>query len=140
MEVFIKSGIVEKNPVISMIMKYQKHRWLKTHLIKEDMTKSKIEAVGLLYALRHIKPKYHKKKIKVYTDSHYLKEALQKKKGKYKNKTSVAVMESLRDYVDGFPNITLHNFPDGCEDCEELMHVYLECGLDGIELDEKEPL
>ena len=136
-EIYAKSGILKKTPVVSIILSSSKYRWVKSFQWKEEVTKPFIEAIGLYYALKHIKSKFMKKDITVYVDSPYLMNALEKKDDKYVNNTKLEAMERLRNKIDSFHNITISEMPDN-ESAEELDHIYLECALDGIEIDEKD--
>jgi ribonuclease HI len=137
-DIYIKSGLVSDKPVIAFILKSRKYRWLKTCLVKQKLTKKQIESMGVIYALKHIKPKYYKKKIKLYLDSQYLMTMLAMNGRQYKvNNSSVLITKDLRDFMMRFNNLKIDKMNE-CEDVEELIHVYKECGLDDIELNEKE--
>jgi len=44
----------------------------------------------------------------------------------------------LRDIVGTFSNLKIKDFDENCECKEELEHIFIECALDNIEIDEKE--
>lgn len=132
------------NPAISIILKSQKHKWTKAFLINKDLptnsfTKSiTLDALSLLYALKHIKDRYRKKKVSVYSDSAHIMAALKSMRGKYINKTKIHTIECLRDAIGTFSNISINKFPKKCSYKEELEHIFIECALDKIEIDEKD--
>jgi O-succinylbenzoate synthase len=142
--VYAKSGVLEETPVVSFILESQKHTWTKAHQVKYELPsnsfsrKVAMDAMGILYALKHIKRKYKKKKVTVYCDSAHVLTALQKKDGEYINKTSIDLVEKLRDHMDSFNNIESKPFIDECPKLEDLEHIFVECALDGIEIDEKD--
>ena len=150
--VYVKSGVVErkdgrkkvKRNVVAIILQATRYRRLKTlHL--PEMTKPQLAAVALTFALNHIKPKFRKKRIKIFTDSAFLHQVTkQDRKGNYVVGSRLEPVLVLRDTLDRFPDTKLYlpakdkkkKWKD--ENWEELMHVYQECGLDDIILDEDE--
>jgi ribonuclease HI len=139
-EVYCKSGILDnKQRTISFIIKSSKYKWLRAMNVNNggNLTQNQLESIGLLFALNHIKSKYRKKKVVVYTDSYYLTNALAKKNGEFINKTNVYATDGLRSFMGSFNNLKIKEFPED-EHRDELIHVYTECGLDNIELNEKD--
>ena len=57
--------------------------------------------------------------------------------GYIRGQSSVKTMKHLRRILLEIPNIEIKKM-EPCDDVEELLHVYKECGLDDIELDEKD--
>lgn len=141
---YLKSGTLKGHSVITLILKSQKHKWTKAFKIKSDLpensyTKSiTLDAIGTLYGLRHIKEKYKKKKVTIYTDSSHVHLALKTKGDKYINKTRIKSINNLRDFIGTFGNISIKKFFDKCEYKNELEHIFIECALDNIEIDEKD--
>jgi hypothetical protein len=142
--IYIKAGTIKGNSVISLILKSQKYKWTKTFRIEENLPKNSftksitLDALCMLYALRHVKDRYRKKKVLVYSDSSHLIGALKKKNGEYTNKTKIGMIDNLRNYIGTFSNLHIKNFTKECEYKEELEHIFVECALDQIEIDEKD--
>ena len=132
-EVYTKSGIINDQPVSAFILKSHRHKWLKTQKFDTHVTKKQADSLGLIWALKHIKTKHKKKKIIIYTDSEYMTEFL----SDLNKSSSVNSTKSLRDCLSEFVEWEVKPFPLN-ELSEELNHIYQECGLDGIELEEKE--
>lgn len=138
-ELYVKSGLIRKKPVIAFILKAPKHRWLKTKVLEDNLTKKQLESMGCLIALSHIKRKHYKDNATIYTDSTYLLDILDMDAdGNFiRQNTSVDITKHLRYLIKDMGRIQIMQMPDD-EDCEELHHVYQECGLDHIELEEKD--
>jgi len=142
--IYVKAGTLKGSSTVSIILKSQKYRWTKTFLINQNLpnnsfTKSvTLDALGMLFALKHIKNRYRKKKVVVYSDSGHIKSALKVKDDEYINKTKIQVIENLRDTIGTFSNLSVQDFSEKCEYKEELEHMFIECALDKIEIDEKD--
>lgn len=143
--IYVKSGTLKGNSVVSLILKSQKYKWTKAFRIDENLpdnsfTKSiTLDALGVLYALKHVRDRYKKKKIIVYNDSSHISTALKTTEdGEYINKTKINAVDYLRDFVGTFNNLSFENFSEKCEYKEELDHIFIECALDQIEIDEKD--
>jgi len=143
--IFLKTGSLKGNSVVSLILKSQKYKWTKTFRIEKNLpdnsfTKSiTLDALGLLYALKHVKDRYRKKKVIVYGSSSHISTALKTTEdGEYVNNTKIQVVDNLRDSVGTFNNLNFSDFSDNCEFQEELEHLFIECALDKIEIDEKD--
>jgi len=143
--VYVKTGTLKGNSVISLILTSQKYKWTKAFKVKKDLpqnsfTKSVVlDALGLLYAIKHIKDRYRKKKVVVYDDSSHIINALkQTEEGIFINKTKIEIVDNLRDSVGTFNDLSLKKFNEECEYKEELEHIFIECALDHIEIDEKD--
>ena len=142
--IYTKAGTLKGNSIISIILKSQKYRWVKAFRINQDLPKNSftksvtLDALGILYALKHIKDRYKKKKVILYSDSTHISSALNTKHGEYVNKTKIHAIECLRDVIGTFSNITVKNFSNKCEHKDELEHIFVECALDRIEIDEKD--
>lgn len=143
--IYIKAGTLKHNSVITIILKSQKYKWTKAFRVEKDLpdnsfTKSiALDALGTTYALKHIKDRYRKKKVVVYNDSSHILTALKTdKEGIYTNKTKITVIDNLRDVVGTFNNLVFEKFSDKCECQKELEHLFVECALDKIEIDEKD--
>lgn len=135
-EVYAKGGIVEDKRVVSVILKSQNNRWLKTILVQQDMTQKQMESLAAIYGLMHIKDKYRKRDVALYLDSDYLIDILETKDGKFIHNSSVKATKNLMYLINEFNNLHIRKFPDN-EEVEELQHVFLECGYDSIILDER---
>lgn len=136
-KIYIKAGIVSDKSVLAVVLKSQKHRWLKTSILP-NMTKKQIESFSIICALSHMGKKHRKKKITIYMDSDYITSMIHKDKcGNYTKNTSVYMTKLMRDIMDEYGSLSISPTPNN-DDMEELVHVYKECGLDGIELDEKD--
>lgn len=146
--IYVRAGTLKGNSVISVILKSQKYKWTKAFRINQNLpensfTKSiTLDALGVLYALKHVKDRYRKKKVIVYNDSIHITSAL-KTEGegedeKYINKTKIQTINNLRDSVGTFNNLLFKNFTKKCEYKDELEHIFIECALDKIEIDEKD--
>lgn len=135
-ELYYKAGITHGERSVAFILKSSKYRLLKTRRINREISRNEVESVGLIYALNHIVHRYKKKKVMLYIDSKYIRDALKKKNQfEYINKTKIIATANLRDVIGTFKNIGLKNMPKN-DDAEELNHVYEECCLDNIELTE----
>ena len=128
-----------------MILKSQKYQWTKAFRIERNLpdnsfTKSvTLDALSVLYALKHIKDRYRKKKVVIYSDSTHITSALKtNEEGKYTNKTKIHAIECLRDVAGTFSGMSVSEFQDKCNYKEELEHIFIECALDKIEIDEKD--
>ena len=68
-----------------MILKSQKHKWTKAYQIKTPLPNNSftrsimVDSTGLMYALKHIKNKYKRKKVTIYTDSSHIHNSLKRK-------------------------------------------------------------
>ena len=142
-EIYVKSGTIKGKSAISFILKSQKHKWIKAFCVNKNLpensfTKSiALDSVAVICSLRHIKNKYKKKKVTVYSDSSHVLSALKTKGDEYVNKTKISAIENLRDLTSTFHNISIKKLPDKCEHRDELEHIFIECALDDIELNEK---
>jgi hypothetical protein len=142
--IFTKSGTLKGNSAVAIILKSQKHKWTKSVKVASmlpDNSFSKsivLDAIAILHSLKHIKSKYKKKKVIVYNDSIHIMSALKKEEDKFVNKTKLNAIEALRDTVGTFNNLEIKQFPKKCEYVEELNHLFIECALDKIEIDEKD--
>ena len=141
----MKTGTLKGNSVVSLILTSQKYKWTKAFRVDKNLpdnsfTKSIVlDAVGLLYATKHIKDRYRKKKVIVHSDSSHISNALKtEENGEYVNKTKIEAVDNLRDSIGTFNDISLKVFKEDCEYKEELEHIFIECALDQIEIDEKE--
>ena len=144
-DVYVKSGHVfdkENNTgpksSVAVILNSMRYRWLRTRRVADTMSRFEVEAIGLYFGLSHIRKKFRKKKIRIYSDSVYLQQLLAKTDGEYNTKTKLEVGIMLRNSMDRFPNIKFLEPKLTDENWEELQTVYLECGLDDIVLDENE--
>jgi ribonuclease HI len=142
--IYMKCGTLEKSPAICFILKSQKYKWTKANKIKiklpeNSFTKSiAVDALGLIYALKHVKNKYKRKKVSIYTDSNHIHTSLERKNDKFINNTKIEIVNRLRDVTCAFSDIDVRNFDENCEFKEELEHIFIECALDEIELNEKD--
>ena len=145
--IYTKSGTLKGVSVISIILKSQKYKWTKAFRVDHKLpdnsfTKSIIlDALSVLYALKHVRDRYRKKKVVVHNDSNRIALALKTnddEEGEYTNKTSIQIIEYLRDMSGTFSNLSLDEFSEKCEHKKELEHIFIECALDNIELDEKD--
>lgn len=118
-----------------------KHRWLMTKRLDNiKLSKKEIEALGCIVALSHIKPKFIRRQIELFTDSSYIYSMLDSnKKGFKRPHTSVPLMEILRGMVLRYSDFQIKRMNDKDDNKEELLHVYQECGLDKLELTEISP-
>ena len=142
--IFVKAGTIQGHAALVFILDSQKHRWTKAHKITQDLpqntfTKSiLLESVGIMFALKHIKNKNKKKKIIIYIDSKFILSALEHKDDKFTTKTSNLAVKRLRDVVGCFNDLQFENFIDDyAEFKQDLEHIFIECALDNIEIDEK---
>lgn len=144
--VYIKTGTTKGQSAIAIILESQKHKWTKSFKIDRNLPSDAfsryivLESIGALYALKHIKNKYKKKKVVLHTSSDHIISSLKKVNDKkYANKTKIDSINDLRDVVGGFNNIKLKKFNKSTKEQEdELEHLFLECAIDNIQIDEKE--
>lgn len=139
-EIYVKSKVIYHKPVVAMILKSNRTRWLKTKILDVGGCKKEMASLGVIIALKHIIDKFRRKPIAVYVDSKYLLEMMSRNpNGEYKHKnSSVKMTKLLRSVIDReFPKLDFRAMPNN-DDYKELQQVYVECGADGIELDEKE--
>lgn len=137
-ELYVKSGIMRKKPVVAFVLRSSKHQWLKTLQLKGNWTQKQIESFGCLLAIKHIKPKWLKDVI-LYTDSEYLLDilAVDEENRFIRENTSVDMSKHLRSLIIDTGCISIHEMP--CDAYyEELDHVFQECAFDDIELNEKD--
>ena len=136
---YVQAGLVTKKPVVAFILKSPKYTWLKTKLLKHKLTKKQTECLGALMALKHIAPKFRKNAMILVLTSPYLLKMLEQDKDRcyVHERSSVQAMNVLRDALLSYPSLMIQTMEDD-KYKEELMHVYTECGLDNIELDEKD--
>lgn len=143
-DIYVKTGTLKGNSVISLILKSQKFKWTKAHKVNKNLpdnsfTKSIfLDAMGVVYAAKHIKNKYKKKKVVLYNDSSHILNALKTKNGEFINNTKFEIIRDVRNIIGTFNNIKVKKFNKKCEFKEELDHIFIECALDDIEIDEKE--
>lgn len=144
--IYIKASVIKGIPTIATIMESPKHRWVKSHKIKPEILpdnnfarKLAIESLCALFSLKHVKNKWKKKKVIVYSCSDHLISSMKKdKNGDFKNKTRIKEIDMLRDTIGTFNNINFKKFSDKCESLQELEHILIECALDDIEVDDKD--
>jgi len=150
--VYVKAGVFErkdgrkkvKRHAVAIILQATRYRRLKT-LHFPEMTKPQLDAVALTFALNHIKQKFRKKRIKIFSDSAFIHQTTkQDRQGNYVTGSGLEPVLVLRDTLDRFTDAKIvmptkdkkKKWKD--ENWEELLHVYQECGLDDIILDEEE--
>lgn len=142
--IYTKSGSIQGKHAISFILKSQKHKWVKAHKYNKDLPENQftrkiaLDAISILYALKHVRDKYRKKKVIIHNDSEHIASALQKKNGVYVKKTNIEILDKLRDAAGSFSNLHIKEFSPKCEYHQELEHILTECALDEIEIDEKD--
>ena len=136
-EIYLQSGFVTKKPIVALILQSSRYRWLKAEQINQHVTNKQLDSLAAIYALNHVRNKHRKKKVILYTNSEYLHQFLVKEGKEYKTAlTSVKATANLRDIIDTFLDIKVAKLIQN-DNTEELIHVYKECGLDDIILNEK---
>ena len=143
--IYLKCGVLKKSPVICFILKSQKYQWTKANQIKTELPDNSftrsitIDMMGLMYALKHVKNKYKRKKVSIYTDSSHIHSSLKRNENnEFINKTKIEIVDRLRNIMCAFSDVEIKNFNEQCKFKEELEHIFVECALDEIEIDEKE--
>jgi len=143
-DIYIKTGTLKGNSVVTLILKSQKYKWTKAFKINKQLpdnayTKSIcLDTIGTIYAIKHLKNKYRKKKITIYNESSHISNALKMEDGEFKNNTKFEIINNMRDLIGTFSDVEIKEFDEKCEFKEELEHIFIECALDDIEIDEKE--
>ena len=139
--IYIKSGLIRKQPIVAFILQHDKYRWLKTNIIHYKLTLKEIESLSILIALKHIQDKYICKPINIYVDSEYLLSMLKRDNNNeyIQLNSSVNISKHLREIILDL-NVNIYSIDHTSDNYQELNHVYQECGLDHIELNEKETL
>lgn len=137
--IYLKSGVIKKQSAICMILKSQKFKWTKAYKIDDkflpDNSYSKsivIDSIAALYSLKHIKDKHRKKNIIIYTDSKNIHGFIKLKNSK------IEAVDRVVDFKNSFNNVVIKKLNKKCEFKDELEHLFIECALDDIEVDEKE--
>jgi ribonuclease HI len=143
-DIYVKSGVIfndthkkHKN-VMAFIWISSRFKWLKALQVNYDISRFQLEASGLTHALHHIKDKFRKKPIRIHTDSCFIHQTLERSKNGFKRRSKLEAVEILRFTFSRFPHIKVIRPHNNDPHWQELVHVYQECGLDDIILDEKE--
>ena len=147
-DIYIKSGFVYAGKkgrksckkVIALTIASSRFKRSKTLQINDDITRFKLEATAVIFALGHIKDKFRKKDIRIHTDSHFLIQMAQRdaKSGEFVCRTKLQAIEWMRDTIMRYPNLRIVKLNHEHPLWTQTAKMYDDCGFDDIMTDHTE--